>query len=53
MNPHDPCLPGRDGPGREKESYPLGFKVAVALTALYLLYRLGQGILWLASRLFS
>lgn len=53
MNPQDSYLPETDGPieAREKESYPIGFKVAVGLTAIYLLYRLGQGVLWLISRL--
>ncbi len=43
-------LPERDGPAENKESYPIGFKVTVGLTALYLLYRLAQGVAWLISQ---
>jgi hypothetical protein len=52
MNGHDPCLPEADGSSGEPESYPMGFKVAVGLTAAYLLWRFVQGVLWLISRLF-
>lgn len=53
MNRHDPFLPEVDGPTEEEEGYPLGFKIAVGLTALYLLWRLGQGVAWLVSRLLA
>lgn len=52
MTPPDRHLPDADGPGEaQSESYPLGFTITVALTAAYLLYRLGQGLVWLVSRL--
>ncbi len=50
MNPPDSHLPETDGPTEDRESYPIGFKVAVGLTALYLFYRLAQGVAWLFSR---
>lgn len=53
MNRDDPYLPEADGSPEEKESYPIGFKVAVGLTAIYLLWRLAQGVLWLISRAFG
>lgn len=53
MSQGDSYLPERDGPPEEKESYPLGFKITVALTALYLLWRLVQGVGWLISRAFG
>ncbi len=34
------------------ERTPWGFRITLALTALYLLYRLGQGVVWLFDRLF-
>ena len=53
MKGQESFLPEQDGPTEEKESYPLGFKIAVGLTAVYLLWRLGQGVLWLISRMFA
>ena len=53
MGSGDPFLPERDGPAEERASYPLGFKITVVLTVLYLLYRLGQGVLWLISAMFG
>ncbi len=53
MGHGDPYLPERDGQAEERVSYPLGFKITVALTVLYLLYRLGQGVLWLISAMFG
>lgn len=53
MKGQESFLPEKDGPSQEEESYPLGFKIAVGLTALYLLWRLGQGVLWLISRVFG
>ena len=53
MNHGDSYLPERDGQTEERESYPWGFKVTIALTGLYLLWRLIQGIGWLISRLFG
>ena len=51
MNEEESFLPEADGPPQEEESYPIGFKIAVGLTAAYLLWRLAQGVLWLFSRL--
>ena len=53
MNRDDPCLPEADGPIDDKLSYPIGFKIAVGLTAIYLLWRLVQGVLWLISEVFG
>ena len=53
MSHRDPYLPERDGQTEERESYPWGFKITIALTALYLLWRLVQGMVWLISRLFG
>ncbi len=53
MTHGDSYLPETDGPTEAKESYPIGFKVVVTLTAIYLLYRLGQGVLWLIARIFG
>jgi len=50
MNPSGSHLPEQDGSAEPGESYPLGFKVAVGLTALYLLYRFAQGVAWMISR---
>ena len=53
MSHGDPYLPDTDGHTEKRESYPWGFKITIALTALYLLWRLIQGIGWLVSRLFG
>ena len=53
MNDPEPFLPYKDGPMEERESYPRGFQIAVGLTAVYLLYRLGQGVIWLVSKVFN
>ena len=53
MGHGDHYLPERDGRTEERESYPWGFKITIALTALYLLWRLMQGAAWLISRLFG
>ena len=53
MGHGDSYLPERDGQAEEQVSYPLGFKITVALTVLYLLYRLGQGVVWLISAMFG
>ena len=50
MNPPGSHLPEQDGSAEQKDPYPLGFKVAVGLTALYLLYRFAQGLAWLFSQ---
>jgi hypothetical protein len=44
----DPFLPEDDSPPPEPS--PWGFRITVAAAALYLLYRLGQGIGWLVQR---
>ena len=43
-----PYLPERDS--ETPEPSPWGFRIFVFLTAVYLLYRLGQGIGWLVQR---
>lgn len=44
----DPFLPEEDSPPPEPS--PWGFRIVVAAAAIYLLYRLGQGIGWLIQR---
>ncbi len=44
-----PFLP-EDDPADVKT--PWGFRFTIGLTAIYLLYRLIQGVVWLAHRLF-
>lgn len=53
MSHGDSYLPETDGGTEEREPYPWGFKITIALTALYLLWRLIQGLGWLISRLFG
>lgn len=53
MSHGDSYLPERDGRIKERESYPWGFRITIALTALYLLWRLIQGMGWLISRVFG
>ena len=52
MNP-DPLLPDPDSelPEEGAEPVPWSFKIMLALLAVYLLYRLWQGIVWLVERL--
>ncbi len=38
-------------PGREAEPTPLGFKIFLAVAALYLLMRVVQGVAWVLERL--
>lgn len=38
-------------PGSDVVRTPLSFKVMVTLAVLYLLYRLGQGVVWLFQAL--
>jgi hypothetical protein len=48
----DDFLPGTDGPERDAEvPTPFSFKLMIALTVLYLGWRLVQGIVWLVERL--
>lgn len=47
----DPYLPEEES-ASEMPS-PWGFRIFVVLTALYLLYRLGQGIAWVVGRFSS
>ncbi len=35
-----------------QERTPWGFRLTLAATALYLLYRLGQGVVWVFERIF-
>jgi hypothetical protein len=44
-----PYLPERDSDTPQPS--PWGFRIFVVLTAIYLLYRLGQGIGWLVGQL--
>lgn len=45
----DPFLPEADSP--PPEPTPWGFRIVVAAAALYLLWRLVQGVIWLWERL--
>lgn len=45
----DPYLPEEDRP--PDLPTPWGFRIFVFLAAVYLLYRLGQGIAWVVTRL--
>ena len=47
----DPYLPEEDSVPDLPS--PWGFRIFVVLTAIYLLYRLGQGIAWVVSRFAS
>jgi hypothetical protein len=48
----DDYLPGSDGPEGDAEvPTPFSFKLMIALTVLYLGWRLVQGIVWLVERL--
>jgi hypothetical protein len=44
-----PLLPEEDS--QPPEPSPWGFRIFVALAAVYLLYRFGQGVGWLWQRL--
>ncbi|GIU93013.1 MAG: hypothetical protein KatS3mg011_1919 [Acidimicrobiia bacterium] len=44
-----PYLPEEDSPVPEPS--PWGFRLGVAVAALYLLWRLVQGVMWLVERL--
>ena len=44
-----PYLPERDS--ETPQPSPWGFRIFVVLAAIYLLYRLGQGIGWLVGQL--
>ena len=44
----DPFLPEHDD--ETMESTPWGFRIVVLSTALYLAYRLWQGVVWLLQR---
>jgi hypothetical protein len=48
MSQDSPFLPEEDSPPPEPSPWP--FRILVVLTAIYLLYRLGQGIGWLVDR---
>jgi len=47
----DPFLPDEE-PAPDLPS-PWGFRIFIVLAAIYLLYRLGQGIAWVVTRLAS
>lgn len=49
MSEDSPFLPEEDSTAPEPS--PWGFRIALVLTAIYLLYRMGQGIAWLIERL--
>jgi hypothetical protein len=44
----DPFLPEADSP--PDEPTPWGFRITLVLAALYLLWRLVQGVIWLFDR---
>jgi hypothetical protein len=49
---NDELLPGADGPEGETEvPTPFSFKLMIALTVIYLGWRLVQGIIWLIDQL--
>lgn len=48
MSGESPFLPEEDSPAPEPN--PWGFRIVVVLTAVYLLYRLGQGVAWIINR---
>lgn len=43
----DPFLPEEDSP--PPEHAPWGFRIMLVLVAIYLIYRLVQGIVWVAQ----
>lgn len=43
-----PFLPEEDATGAEERA-PWSFRLAVVAAAVYLLYRLGQGVVWLVE----
>lgn len=45
----DPFLPEDDVP--PEQPTPWGFRIVLLLVAVYLLYRLGQGVAWVVQRL--
>jgi hypothetical protein len=45
----DPYLPEEERPPELPS--PWGFRIFIVLTAIYLLYRLGQGIGWVVARM--
>jgi hypothetical protein len=45
----DPFLPEDDTP--PVPPAPWGFRIVLLLVAVYLLYRLGQGVAWVVQRL--
>lgn len=49
MREDSPFLPDHDEPPDERA--PWSFRLVVALTALYLLWRLVQGVMWVVHRL--
>jgi hypothetical protein len=49
MRTDSPYLPEDDGIP-EQTPTPWSFKVFVVLAAIYLLYRLGQGVVWVVDR---
>ncbi len=48
MRKRSPFLPEEDSASHPPS--PWGFRIVVMMTAIYLLYRLGQGIGWLINR---
>ena len=46
----DPFLPERDS--APDEPTPWGFRITLVMAALYLLWRLVQGLAWVADRVF-
>ncbi len=50
MSDESPFLPEEDS--RQPDPSPWGFRITLGLIALYLGYRLWQGIVWVVERLF-
>jgi len=46
----DPRPPDATPEAEDEESWPIGFLIIVTLAALYLGWRLVQGVLWLVGR---
>ena len=50
MTDPGPYLPDEDSP--PDKPTPWGFRITLVLVAIYLLYRLGQGAVWLWDAIF-
>lgn len=50
--PRNPPLEGEFGAEHDAPPAPWSFKIMIVLVAIYLLYRLAQGVVWVVERLF-